>query len=113
MTDLRSPAPGLGRIATLTLLAVGIALWLVHAWITIAAPGRSLLSFDSAEYALAARDLVTTGRLTTPYSYVGALNEHLRPPYPLLAGHPLLPVLEAGVFKLFGAHAWGKLVPVA
>lgn len=113
MTDPRSSSRGAGRLTTLTLLVLGLACWSLHAWLTLAAPGRALLSFDSAEYALAARELVTTGRLATPYSYVGALDERLRPPYPLLAGHPLLPVLEAPVFAIFGAHAWGTLVPVA
>ena len=44
---------------------------------------------------------------------MGALRAGERPPYPLLAGHPLLPLLEAPVFRVFGAHPWGSLVPVA
>ncbi len=104
---------GLSRAVSLTLIVAAATFWLIHAWLTIAVPGRALLSFDSAEYALAARELAMTGRLMTPFSYVGALTSHVRPPYPLLAGHPFLPLLEAGVFKLFGAHAVGTLVPVA
>ena len=113
MSTSPHPSERTNRTAMLALLLVGAALWGVNAWITLAAPGRALLSFDSAEYALAARELATTGKLATPYSYVGALDEARRPPYPLLAGHPLLPMLEAPVFKLFGAHAVGTLVPVA
>lgn len=101
-----------------TRLVVGMVLfaallWGVHAWITLVRPDRALFSFDSAEYALAARHFARTGVLATPYSYVGALREGVRPPYPLLAGHPLLPLLEAPVFRVFGAHAWGSLVPTA
>lgn len=106
-------AARLSRRAMFVLIAVAAAIWGVHAWLTLALPGRALLSFDSAEYALAGRELATTGRLTTPFSYVGALDERLRPPYPLLAGHPLLPLLEAPLFRVLGAHAWVTLIPVA
>src|SRR5262249_50079521 len=122
-----APRPAHARDALLTLplrrprrgrlvaAVVGVAaiLWAAHAWPTRVPPGRALFSFDSAEYALAGRELARTGVLATPYSYVGVLAPGVSPPYPLLAGHPLLPLLEAPVFRAFGAHAWGALVPVA
>jgi 4-amino-4-deoxy-L-arabinose transferase-like glycosyltransferase len=111
---LNPPAPAVPRpllIAVVVLFAA--LLWGVHAWLTLARPQRALFSFDSAEYALAGRELAQTGRLATPFAYVGTLREGAHPPYPLLAGHPLLPLLEAAVFRVCGVHAWGSLVPVA
>jgi hypothetical protein len=97
----------------LSVLSLAALLWCAHAWITIVRPERALFSFDSAEYALAGRELARTGVLATPFSYVGALRSGAHPPFPLLAGHPLLPLLEAPVFAVFGPHSWGSLVPVA
>jgi 4-amino-4-deoxy-L-arabinose transferase-like glycosyltransferase len=111
---LSPPAPAAPRPHLVAAVLVFAALlWGVHAWLTIARPQRALFTFDSAEYALAGRELVQTGRLATPFAYVGTLREGAHPPYPLLAGHPLLPLLEAAVFRVCGVHAWGSLVPVA
>ena len=93
------------------LVLFAAAVWMFHAWWTIARFDRARFTYDSAQYALAARELATTGRLATPYSYVGPLRESARPPYPLLAGHPLVPILEAPVFAVFGAEAWISIVP--
>src|SRR5262249_26876656 len=89
------------------------AFWCVQAWVGVRAPGRALFSYDSAQYALAGRELAEHGALATPYAYVGTLREGSPPPYPLLAGHPLVPLLLAPLFRLFGAHAWVSLLPVA
>ncbi len=97
-------------MAGLVLFAATV--WSFHAWWTIARVGRAWFSYDSAQYALAARDLAQTGRLTTPYAYIGTLREGSGPPYPLLAGHPLLPVLQAPLFAVLGPRPWVSLVPV-
>jgi 4-amino-4-deoxy-L-arabinose transferase-like glycosyltransferase len=94
-------------------LVVAAAFWCVHVGVAVWAPGGPLLSFDSAQYALAGRHLAEHGRLATPFAYVGTLRAGAGPPYPLLAGHPLLPLLLAPLFKLLGAHAWVTLVPMA
>jgi len=95
-----------------TLIALGLALWLVHVWITVLRPERSIFSFDSAEYALAGRHLARTGKLATPFAFPESIPRVRQPPFALVAGHPLLPVLEAPLFKLFGERAWLTLVPV-
>ena len=92
---------------------VAAAFWCAHVAIAVWAPGRALFSYDSAQYALAGRHLAEHGRLLTPYAYASTLREGAGPPYPLLAGHPLVPLLLAPLFRLFGAHAWVSLVPMA
>ncbi len=96
----------------LGVLLFATALWIAHVWLMLVRPERSVFSFDSAEYALAGRHFVRTGVMATPFSYVGALRPGTHPPYPLLAGHPLLPLLEAPVFALIGERPWGSIVPV-
>lgn len=97
-------------LAGLALLAA--AVWTFHAWWTIARLDRARFTYDSAQYALAARELAEAGRLRTPYSYVGPLRVAPGPPWPLVAGHPLVPLLQAPVFAVFGAGPWTALVPV-
>jgi 4-amino-4-deoxy-L-arabinose transferase-like glycosyltransferase len=111
VTAARPPAlPRAALLAGLVLLAT--AVWMFNAGWTIARFDRARFTYDSAQYALAARELAATGRLATPYSYVGPLREPMRPPWPLLAGHPLVPLLQAPVFALFGPEPWGSVVPV-
>jgi len=77
------------------------------------ATGASLLTFDSAEYALAGRELAETGRLMTPFVHPAALHAGQHPPFPLLAGHPLIPIANAVLFRLGGARPELTLVPGA
>jgi len=77
---------------------------------TILRLDRPWFSYDSALYALAGRELAETGHLTTPYAYVGTLLPGAEPPFPQIAGHPLLPLLEAPLFALFGPRPWLSLV---
>ena len=109
--SLTSRAPA--RRALGVALLVAAACWCAHVAIAVWAPGRALLTYDSAQYALAGRHLAEHGRLATPYAYTSTLREGAGPPYPLLAGHPLVPLMLAPLFKLFGAHAWVTLVPAA
>jgi 4-amino-4-deoxy-L-arabinose transferase-like glycosyltransferase len=108
-----APAPAPSRGALLAgLVVLAAAVWAFHAWWTIARFDQARFTYDSAQYALAARELAETGRLLTPYSYVGPLRAASGPPWPLLAGHPLVPLLQAPVFAVFGAGPWSSLVPV-
>jgi hypothetical protein len=95
--------------AALALLAVAVLI--VHLQRTLLGPGASLLTFDSAEYALAGRELAETGRLMTPFVHPAALHAGQHPPFPLLAGHPLVPVLDAVLFRVAGVRAGLTLVP--
>ena len=105
--------PGRPRTGPLVVvLACAAALVIgTHLWLTIARPDRAIFSFDSAEYALAARELLRTGVLATPFAYLALLPAGAHPPYPLVAGNPMLPLLQVPAFALFGVHAWVSLVP--
>src|SRR5262245_14992270 len=85
-------------------LVAGAALWYAHAesWDL---GGRSpILSYDSAQYALAARELAWHGRLATPFALPIDLAWHPRPPWALSAVQPGLVLVEAAIFKLVPAR---------
>jgi len=93
-------------------LALGaLALAAAHARITVIAPDAARFTFDSAEYALAGRTWLETGRLATPFVHPAVLGLTSGPPYPLLAGHPLVPALDALAFALAGAKPDATLAP--
>ena len=79
---------------------LGTALWMQHlrAWDL---GGRSpVLSYDSAQYALAARELADHGRLATTFALPLELVKHAMPPWPLAVVQPGLVVAEAFGFEL-------------
>lgn len=87
----------------LVLLAGGV-LWYAHA-LSWDLGGRSpLLSYDSAQYALAARELAWHGKLATPYALPVDLASHTTSPWPLSALQPGLVLAEAVIFKLVPAR---------
>ena len=101
-------------------MMAGTMLWYLHA-VAWDLGGRSpILSYDSAQYALAAREFAWHGRLETPYALPVDLAHHAAPPWPLSALQPGLVLLEALLFKLglaLGARvgseprAWLTLIP--
>jgi len=94
------------------LLALGAAaLAYAHVRITVVGPDAARFSFDSAEYALAGRMWLETGRLATPFVHPAALGASPGPPYPLIVGHPLVPALDACAFALFGQDPLVSLIP--
>src|SRR6185436_5516245 len=96
------------------LLAIGAAaLAYAHARITVVGPDAARFSFDSAEYALAGRMWLDTGRLATPFVHPDALGSSPGPPYPLIVGHPLVPALDALAFGVFGQDPLVSLLPAA
>lgn len=95
--------------ATLALGAAVLA-WL-HESLTIVRPDAARFTFDSAEYALAGRAWLETGRLVTPFVHPAMLGNALGPPYPLLVGHPLVPALDALAFALTGVTPGATLLP--
>jgi 4-amino-4-deoxy-L-arabinose transferase-like glycosyltransferase len=113
-----SPTPAarparLNPLLLAALAAAALGVLLIHLQLTLTGPGLAYLTFDSAEYALAGRQLAETGRLGTPFIHAAALAKPLAPPFPLIAGHPLVPVLNAVVFTLTGPRPWATLVPSA
>lgn len=94
------------------LLALGAAaVAALHVRLTVVGPDAARFSFDSAEYALAGRMWLETGRLVTPFVHPAALGASPGPPYPLIVGHPLVPALDALVFALLGQDPLVTLVP--
>jgi hypothetical protein len=86
------------------LLAAGAALWMLHAdaWDL---GGRSpILNYDTAQYALAGRELAWHGRLGTPFALPIELTKQAQPPWPLAVVQPGLVLIEALVFKLVPAR---------
>ena len=102
---MRSPRPYLGEASALLLLLVaGTALWLLHAT-TWDLGGRSpILTYDSAQYAVAARELAWHGRLATPFALPIDLVSHPQPPWPLSVLQPGLVLIEAAIFRLVPAN---------
>jgi hypothetical protein len=85
-------------------MLAGAVLWYSHA-VSWDLGGRSpILSYDSAQYALAARELAWHGRLATPYALPLDLARHADPPWPLSALQPGLVLVEAAIFKLVPAR---------
>ncbi len=105
--------PRLPPIAWLGLaaLAAGLAYAYIHA--VVIGPDTARFRFDSAEYALAGRAWLATGKLVTPFVHPAALGASPGPPYPLVVGHPLVPALDAIAFGLLGRDATVTLVPPA
>jgi hypothetical protein len=102
------------RLAT---AASAVLFLLVHLELTVKRPDRALFTFDSAEYAIAGRELARTGRLGTTFVLPDELGATSRlglprvPPFPLLVGHPLVPILNGAVFALAGPRPELTLVP--
>jgi 4-amino-4-deoxy-L-arabinose transferase-like glycosyltransferase len=88
-----------------------LALAMTHVRLSVLVPDAARFSFDSAEYALAGRAWLETGRLVTPFVHPAALGISPGPPYPLLVGHPLVPALDAIAFAVAGLDPLVTLVP--
>ena len=73
-----------------------------HAWDL---GGRSpILSYDSAQYALAGREMAWHGRFASPFALPIDLVHHSLPPWPLAGLQPGLVLFEGAVFKLVPAR---------
>src|SRR5262245_49390073 len=109
-----SSTPSPTRPAALAWWALALAsavLAFAHARVTVVGPDADRFTFDSAEYALAGRAWLETGRLVTPFVYPALLGSAPGPPFPLLAGHPLVPALDALAFALAGPTPDASLLP--
>jgi hypothetical protein len=82
------------------LVFAGFVLWLAHALAWDLAQRSPVLSYDSAQYALAARELAEEGRIATPFALPIELAKHPAPPWPLSVVQPGLVMWEALIFKI-------------
>jgi len=100
--ETRKTAAGLAMF--LVLLVAGCALWVLHAESWSLGRRSPVLSYDTAQVALAARELAFHGRLATPYALPLELARHPQPPWPLAIVQPGLVIVEAAVFRLAPAE---------
>jgi hypothetical protein len=107
-----TPAPSrLSAPAWCALALAAVAVGLVHRHVTVTGPDADRFTFDSAEYALAGRAWLESGRLETPFVHPAALGSAPGPPFPLLVGHPLVPALDALAFAIAGRTPDATLLP--
>lgn len=95
--------PGDVWLLPLVLAAAGL-LWLLHAQAWDLGGRSPILNYDTAQYALAGRELAWNGRLATPYALPIELVHRADPPWPLAAVQPGLVLVEAAVFRLVPAR---------
>jgi len=84
----------------LALVVAGFALWSLHARAWDLGRRSPVLSFDAAQYAVAARELAEHGRLATTFALPIELARHPEPPWPLAVVQPGLVLAEAAIEKL-------------
>jgi len=89
-------------VPPLVLLVAAFA-WLLHARAWDLGGRSPVMGYDSAQYALAARELAFHGRLATPFALPIELVHRAEAPWPLAVVQPGLTLFEAAVFKLVPA----------
>lgn len=82
------------------LLAAAAGLWLLHAKAWDLGGRSSVLGYDTAQYAIAARELAFHGHFATPFALPIELVHRADPPWPLAVVQPGLVLFEGLVFKL-------------
>ena len=99
------PVSTTGTFLTRLAMTVGLSLagcWLfgAHA-VAWGLGGRSpVLNYDTAQYALAGRELADHGHLATTFALPLELPRHAAPPWPLAVVQPGLVLLEAALFRM-------------
>lgn len=103
---MRTPRHRLSELVLLPLLLLcGTLLWLLHARAWDLGGRSPVLGYDTAQYALAARELAWHGRFATPFALPIELATKAQPPWPLAVVQPGLVLVEAAIFKLVPARA--------
>ncbi|HTM58707.1 MAG TPA: hypothetical protein VL123_09865 [Candidatus Udaeobacter sp.] len=98
---MRNPPRFLAHLLLFTLLAVtGTWLWLRHATAWDLGGRSPVLSYDAAQYAVAARELALRGRFATTFALPIELARHPSPPWPLALVQPGLVISEAALIHL-------------
>ena len=87
-------------LLALALPVTGAMLWMLHADAWGVGERSPILSYDAAQYALAARELATHGHLATTFALPIELARHPQPPWPLAVVQPGLVLAEAALFRL-------------
>lgn len=87
-------------LAIAVALGSGAALWVAHATSWDLGGRSPVINYDTAQYAIAARELAQHGQLATPYALPIELVRTGGPPWPLAVLQPGLVLLEALVFRV-------------
>ncbi|MEO5617014.1 MAG: hypothetical protein ABIS67_04530 [Candidatus Eisenbacteria bacterium] len=109
MRSTRMSLPNSLMILGLTL--AGSVLWMLHAGAWDLGRRSPILNYDTAQYAVAARELATHGRLATTFALPLELASHREPPWPLAVVQPGMVLAEALVLRLIprSTDAAGRL----
>lgn len=92
-------------LVVLPIVLVGAAvLWALHAQAWDLGGRSPILNYDTAQYALAARELAWHGKLGTPYALPLELVNHATPPWPLAVVQPGLVLVDAAIFRIVPAR---------
>jgi hypothetical protein len=83
----------------LTVVLAGLFLWLFHAKAWDLGRSTPILDDESAQVAVAARELADHGRLETTFAYPLELSRTAKPPWPLALVQPGLVLTEAAFFR--------------
>jgi hypothetical protein len=84
----------------LALVLAGFGLWALHGRAWGLGTRSPVLNYDTAQYAVAARELAERGRLATTFALPIELATHATPPWPLAVVQPGLVLAEAIIFRL-------------
>lgn len=82
------------------LLGAACLMWLLHAQAWDLGGRSPILNYDTAQYALAARELAWHGRFGTPFALPVELVTQAQPPWPLAVVQPGLVLVEAALFRI-------------
>src|SRR6185503_15154184 len=91
-------------IPLVLVLVTGAALWYAHAQSWDLGGRSPILSYESAQVALAAREFAWHGKVATPYALPIDLASHAHPPWPLSSVQPGMMFVEALILKLVPAR---------
>lgn len=81
-------------------LVAACAMWYLHAQARGLAARSPLLDFETAQVAVAARELAQRGTLTTPFAMPVELAAHPAPPWPVRTLEPGMLLAQAAVLRL-------------
>ena len=102
---MRSTRMSLGDLWVVpALLLAATFLWMLHAQAWDLGGRSPILNYDTAQYALAARELAWHHHLATPFALPIDLVRQSQPPWPLAAVQPGMVLAEALVLKLVPAQ---------
>ena len=93
-------------LAGLTL--AGAVLWMLHADAWDLGRRSPILNYDTAQYAIAAREVAQRGRLATPFALPIELAKHAESPWPLAVVQPGMVLADAAILRFLPDSRTGE-----